>query len=531
VTLPRRLTAWTASAVIALTAAGCGLAGDSGDEVPEGMVTIGIGEPAQLLPSNVSDAGGTQVLAALFTPLVTYNSQHEPVEAAARSIASTDNRVWTITLAGGYTFHNGEKVTARSYVDAWNYAAYGPHQQRNSYLFERVAGFAEVQGTAPTAKTLAGLQLLDDALTFRVTLSAPFIDFPAMLGHPAFSPLPTAAFAAPGVLVAGYENAVIGQGPFHLTRTWTHGDRIDVQRYDAAAAPAKVAGVRFRVYKDLADAYTDVVDGTLDVLANIPPGKLPDAADELGERLRTSPGSSLTVLAFPAYQRGFAQPAVRRAISMAIDRDRIVSTMFAGSQVSARSFVPPLVVGHRPDGCGVGCRYDPAAARAAYAAAGGPPTLTVTYNADGGHHDWVDAVCGQLTTNLGVTCTGAAEPTFAAMLSRVRNAVPVGMFRMSWFMDYPSMESYLGPLFTSDGSSNFEAYRSEDFDAALRAATAASSPAAAVAGYRRAESILGRDMPVIPLRFAVNNTATSTRVSGVVLDVFDRVEVTALQLG
>jgi peptide/nickel transport system substrate-binding protein/oligopeptide transport system substrate-binding protein len=216
---------------------------------------------------------------------------------------------------------------------------------------------------------------------------------------------------------------------------------------------------------------------------------------------------------------------------MAIDRDQIVRSMFGGSQVPARSFVPPLVVGYRPDGCGAGCTYDPAAARAAYAGAGGPSTLTVSYNADGGHRDWIDAVCAQLRTNLGVACSGAAEPTFAAMLAKVRTDQPIGMFRMSWFMDYPSMESYLSPLFTSDGSSNFEGYRSQDFDAAVRTGSAASTPATSVDGYRRAESILGRDMPVIPLRFGQNNTGHSERVSGVALDLFDRVDVTALTLG
>jgi peptide/nickel transport system substrate-binding protein/oligopeptide transport system substrate-binding protein len=333
------------------------------------------------------------------------------------------------------------------------------------------------------------------------------------------------------VLVAGYENAVIGQGPFRLNRTWSHEDRIDVRRYDAAVATAEVAGIQFRVYDTMSDAYTDVVNGALDVIANVPADKLPDAAKHLGERLRTSPGSSMTVLAFPSYQRGFANPAVRRAISMAIDRDRLVATQFPGSQMPARSFVPPLVVGYREGSCGAGCTYDPAAARAAYAEAGGPSTLRVSYNADGGHRGWIDALCAQLATNLGVTCTGAAEPTFATMLAKVRKAEPVGMFRMSWFLDYPSMESYLNPLFTSDGSSNFETYRSEDFDAAVRAGTAASTPEASVAGYRRAESALGRDMPVIPLRFAQNNTGHSKRVSGVALDIFDRVDPTNLILG
>ncbi len=528
--LARRLTTWTALSVMALATAGCGVLSDSTDDEPDGIVTVAVAEPANLLPSAVSDPSGTQVLSALFTPLVTYNSRHEPVEAAARSITSTDNRRWTVTLADGFTFHNGEKVTAQHYVDAWNYAAYGPNKQRNSYLFERIDGFAELQGTGPAATTLTGLRRVDD-LSFTVTLSAPFIDFPAMLGHPAFFPLPAAAFASPGVLNTGFEEAVIGQGPFRMSGAWVRGKQIDVRRYDAAVVAPRVDGVQFRVYDSMADAYDDVVAGKLDVVPDVPADKLPDAPQELGDRLRTGPASSITVLAFPSLQRGFEQPAVRRAISMAIDRDKLVNSLFPGSQVPARSFVPPLVVGYRADGCGTACTFDPAAAKAAYAQAGGPASLTVSYNADGGHQGWIDAVCAQLATNLGVTCTGSAEPSFEAMLAKVRRSEPVGMFRMSWFMDYPSMESYLSPLFTSDGSSNFEGYRSEDFDAAVRSGSSATTPAGAVAAYRRAEGILARDMPVIPLRFGQNNTGHSERVSGVTLDIFDRVDVSAITLG
>jgi peptide/nickel transport system substrate-binding protein/oligopeptide transport system substrate-binding protein len=351
-----------------------------------------------------------------------------------------------------------------------------------------------------------------------------------MLGHPAFYPLPAAAFASPGVLAAGFEDAVVGQGPFRLTQPWRRGGSIDVGRYDAHVRKPKVAGVRFRVYDDLAAAYTDLRDDDLDVLNGIPAEQLGDATERLGDRLRRTPGSSLTFLAFPAYQAELTRPAVRRAISMAIDRDAIVSSLFAGSQLPARSFVPPPVVGYRPDTCGDACRFDPAAARAAYRQARGPAELTISYNSDGGHRQWVDAVCAQLTANLGVTCTGSAEPTLSSLHGKVRQSQPVGMFREIWFMDYPSMDSYLGPLFTSDGSTNYRRYRSTEFDALVRRAMTAPTQAESVAGYQRAEDVLARDLPVLPMRLNQNLTGTSTRVTDVALDVFDRVDVTRVGL-
>ena len=409
-----------------LALAGCGLAGGG----PEpGTVSVAIAEPAHLLPSNAADRDGAQVLAALFTPLVRYDQRHRPVPAAAESITSKDNRTWRITLAEGYTFHDGEAVTADSYVKAWNYAAYGPNRQRNAYLFDRIRGFADMQGDEPPATTLYGLKKIGDR-TVEVRLGLPFADFPAMLGHPAFLPLPASAFTSPGTLRPGFEDAVVGQGPYRMAGRWEHDEQIRVERYERHPAPPPTAAIRFRVYDSSGLAYRDLLDGDLDVNAALPAGELADAADRLGDRYSLAATSTMNVLAFPEFQAGFTDVRVRRAVSMALDRDALARSA-GGGEEPAHSFVPPVVPGYRAGTCGASCRLDPAAARALYAQGGGPAELTIAYNTDGGHRAWVTAACAQLTANLGVACTPAAEPTFDALLDKVRRRQPVGIFRMS----------------------------------------------------------------------------------------------------
>jgi oligopeptide transport system substrate-binding protein len=514
------------AAATTLALAGCGLVGGGGPD-PD-TVSVAIAEPAHLLPSAVADRDGAQVLAALFTPLVRYDEARRPTPAAAAAVTSKDNRTWRITLADGYTFHDGSPVTAADYVNAWNYAAYGPNRQRNAYLFDRVQGFADIQGEAPPAKTLYGLRAVDDR-TVEVRLATPFADFPAMLGHPAFLPLPASAFAAPGTLRAGFEDAVVGQGPYRMTGRWEHDEQVRVERYAAYPAPPPVAKIQFRVYGSSGRAYRDLLDGDLDVDAALPAVELADAAARLGDRYAVTTGSTLNVLAFPEYQPGFADARVRRAVSMALDRDALVHRYFPGSEEPARSFVPPVVPGHRAGTC-PSCRFDPGAARALYAEAKGPAELRIAYNADGGHEEWVTAACAQLAANLAVACTPAPEKSFDALLERVRRREPVGLFRMSWSMDYPSMESYLTPLFTTAGSSNYGGYQSAEVDTLARRAAAAKNPAAAAAAYRQIEDQLAGDMPVIPLRYARRAVGHSERVGGVRLDVYETVDVTALTL-
>ena len=342
----RRLAAWFALPVaitVGLAACGQGDNGGGGTVDPNGVARIGIAEPKHLIPSNTSETSGSQVLAALFTPLVDYDQNNKAVEAAAESIESTDNTTWTIKLKDGYTFHNGEKVTADSYIDAWNYGAYGPNGQDNNYFYDKIDGYAalnpadpDADGPAmpptPSTNKLSGLKKVDDA-TFTVTLSEPFADFASVLGYTAFYPLPRAAFEADGSISEAYENAPIGQGPFKMQGTWEHDNQITVERYaDYNGTQPKIGGATFKIYQQDTAEYADLLNNTVDVMKRIPTANLSTAESDLGDRYKNSPASTFQFLAFPTFDPAYANPDVRKAISMAIDRDEVISAVFKDSQ-------------------------------------------------------------------------------------------------------------------------------------------------------------------------------------------------------
>jgi oligopeptide transport system substrate-binding protein len=528
---------------IALMAAGCSGGGSEeggGSGNTNAVVSIEIAEPQHLIPANTTETSGAQVLSALFAPLVDFDKDNKPFEVAAESIESDDNKVWTVKLKDGYTFHNGEKVNADSYINAWNHGAYGPNANDGSYFWEKVEGYADMQSTdpdedgpkkapPPKAKTLSGLQKVDD-LSFTVTLSQPFSEFKSVLGYTAFYPLPQAAWQSEGVLKEGFEDAIIGQGPFKIKGKWEHDSKVEVERYDAYPGDKpKVGGVNFKIYQQLTAAYADLQADNLDVIKTIPTENLSSAQTELGERFKQSPASTFQFLAFPTFQSEFSSPDVRKAISMAIDRDEIIKAVFQNSQKPARSFVSPVVAGFRDNTCGDACQFDAAKAKAAYDAAKGPKKLQITYNGDGGHKEWVDATCNQLKANLGVECVGTPEPKFADLLTKVEAKKRVGMFRMGWVMDYPSMENYLGPLYSTNGSSNYYGYSNPQFDNLVKEGTSAATPEEAIQKYQQAEDILVQDMPVIPLRFGQNTYGYSTKVKNVEIDLFNRVDLLKIE--
>src|SRR5690349_22921974 len=162
-------------AAIALLAAGCSSGSSDTDETLPNTISIGIAEPESLVPTNTTEANGSQVLSSLFYPLVRFDEKSTPYLVAAESITHDKaNKVWTIKLKAGFTFSNGEPVTSDNYINAWNYGAYGPNGQGASYFFERIKGYADLQSKDPDgekgpqkapdpkAKTLEGLKKVDD---------------------------------------------------------------------------------------------------------------------------------------------------------------------------------------------------------------------------------------------------------------------------------------------------------------------------------------------------------------------------------
>ena len=357
------------AATLLLTA--CGPTAESGDAAPvdDGSFSMFIGEPENpLVPGNTTEDQGNQVISSLWTGLVQYDDQGGVAyTGVADSITSDDSTTWTVTLKDGWTFHDGTPVTAASFVDAWNYTAYSPNAQSASYFFANVEGYDALQAetdddgnvlTPPAAEQMTGLDVVDDT-TFTVTLSAPFAQWPVTVGYSAFYPLPESFFDDPEA--AGEQP--VGNGPFEADEPFEPGVGITLTRYDDYAGDdeAEVSSVEYRVYTDVATAYTDVEAGNLDVVRRIPADASATAPTEFGDRYLEDVSSSFTYLGFPTYDRRFADKRVRQAISMGIDREAIATAIFNGTRTPATSVIAPSIDGSRDDACRY-CHLDVAAA-------------------------------------------------------------------------------------------------------------------------------------------------------------------------
>ncbi|MCZ6519487.1 MAG: ABC transporter substrate-binding protein, partial [Actinobacteria bacterium] len=112
----------------------------------DGSVSLQITEPEHLFPTTSNESEGIHVLRALFSPLVQFDWEtNEPFNLVAESITSTDGgQTWTIVISPGWTFHNGEPVTAASFVNAWNFGADGANGQQNNSFYRNFVGYPEL---------------------------------------------------------------------------------------------------------------------------------------------------------------------------------------------------------------------------------------------------------------------------------------------------------------------------------------------------------------------------------------------------
>ncbi|HSK58647.1 MAG TPA: ABC transporter substrate-binding protein [Actinomycetospora sp.] len=248
--LRRRVTAVAAALAAALLVTACG--GGGGDEQAARTVTLDWGEPEKpLVPGNTTEQNGGDVIGALFAGLVRYDvDTAQPVLEAAQAIDTTDNQTFTIRLEPGWTFHDGTPVTARNYVDAWNWTAYGPNAAQAQSFMERIQGYDQVSSEQPTAQAMTGLQVVDPQ-TFTVTLEQPFTIFPTTLGYSAYYPLPQAFFQNQ----QAWEARPIGNGEYRF-ESRTPNQNLTLVRNDQYAGDTEpsVPRLEFRVYSELQTA-------------------------------------------------------------------------------------------------------------------------------------------------------------------------------------------------------------------------------------------------------------------------------------
>ncbi|MFD0278885.1 ABC transporter substrate-binding protein [Kitasatospora sp. NPDC127111] len=521
---------------VALAASGCSSDGGGGGSSDTGKTfSYQSSEPQNpLQPANANETGGGRIIQNLFKGLVDYDPSNAQLRMqVAESIDTSDSQTYNVTLKSGWTFHDGTPVQAKNFVDAWNWGATTSNNQINSSWFSDIEGYKDVhpESGQPTATKMSGLTVVDDT-HFTIKLSGKVSYFKYKLGYIAFSPLPSGFFNDP----AGYGQKPVGNGPYQFV-SWDHNQQVVTKtfaNYQGVDKP-KNGGVIFKMYNTAEAAYADLQSNNLDVMDQVPPSALATYKSDLGDRAIDSPQGAIQNLGFTLYQPEWAPPEkalVRQGISMAIDRDTITKTVLQGSRAPASAWVADGVQGYKAGQCGEFCTFNPDKAKQLIAQGGGVPNnkLTITYNADGGHKEWVDAVCNSIRQSTGVECVGDPKPDFKTARAAITGHQINGMFRTGWVQDYPLNANFLADVYRTGAASNDFGYSNPQFDQQATKADQAPSVADSVTGYQAAEAVLPSGMPAIPLWYYRTNSGYSANVHNVTFDSFGNPAWTQVQV-
>ncbi|EPH06617.1 hypothetical protein HMPREF1531_00518 [Propionibacterium sp. oral taxon 192 str. F0372] len=524
-----RVAAATSAAVLALAMTACG-SGSGGSGESTGITVRGCTPKNSLIPGNTTETCGGNMLEAITSQLIRYNTETSAPEMdIAESIETSDNVHFTVKLKQGYKFHDGTEVKAENFVKAWNYTAAYANGQGGASFMSVFKGADVIGAEGATATEMDGLKVVDD-YTFTIETATPVSNLPIRLGYTAFSPLPDSFFADP----EAYGKMPVGSGPFKFVS----GDNQQyvLEKFADYSGPeaAKVDSITFRVYTDSQAAYNDVVANQLDFTDEIPSSFLVDNQfqSQLGDRSMQRETLRYAGLVFSPNDPQLASNLkLRQAISKSIDRQLVTEQILNGAAKPAHGWAPKTVNGATDTACGEFCDYDPEAAKALYDESGGySGTLTITVNGDASHRDWAEAVCNSIRGAIGLDCVVVATPNFDEYQKQIKDRTVMGLMRQGWQGDYPSIENFLAPLYQTGGESNWARYSNPEFEALLTQAAAASTEEEANKLYGEAEAKLAADLPTTPLWYPMTSVGWSNRLENVAVNAFGGLDYSAVKV-
>jgi ABC-type oligopeptide transport system substrate-binding subunit len=352
----------------------------------------------------------------------------------------------------------------------------------------------------------------------RLARATPY--FLALLTHPSMFPVHRAsveqygdAYARPGNLITN--------GAYTLV-TWQVGSLIELERnqhYWGNEATA-IDRVRHHFIPEPAVELNRYRAGELHVTNNVPPEAFARLREERPDELRVAPYLNVYYYGFNLTKPPFKDnPHLRRALSMAIDRDALTENVTGRGETPAWSWVPPGVDNYsewRLSYASMSDEQRRAAAVSAYSQAGysaqKPLQVEIRYNTSDTHQRIALAIQSMWRNVLGVETTLVNEE-FQVLLSNMRAKEVTQVFRSSWLGDYNDANTFL-QLMVSDAPSNMTGYSSEKFDSLVTHASLQTDPERRRTYLQQAERVLLEDHPVIPIYFYVSKHLVSPRVGG-----------------
>lgn len=469
--------------------------------------------PETLDPALNSAIDASNTIITIFEPLLLINENNEVIGGQAESWeASEDGLTWTFTMRDGLKWSDGTDLTAKDF----------------EYSFKRMAN---PDTAAPYAETCLGMidgfdaaqagdtdalnvKASDDGKTLTIVLSYPCSYFDKMAAFAAMSPVQQATVEANGDSWCTSADTFVSNGPYMIT-DWTPSERIVLSKnpnYVGGWDSSKIVSdtITLLLLEDSSASFAAYNSGEAVLIKDVPTDEIPSLTKaEDGGDFYVDTILGTYYVSLNLQRDAFQDAKVRKALSLAIDRDYVANTIMQGTYSTADSIVGPGIVdesgyfhdnGNAPY---ISADYEANLAEAkklleeaGYPNGEGYPTIEYSTN-DAGYHVPLAEYLQQAWGDLGITLT--INKMEWSSFTPARRAGEYDVARNGWVMDYNDPSNMLDLFCTSNGNNDGK-YANPDFDAAIDASRVADS-AEHFAQLHKAEDILMEDAGCLPIAY------------------------------
>ena len=482
--------------------------------------------PETLDPALNSSIDGANTLITVFEPLLLIDENNEVIPGQAESYTvSDDGLVWTFTMRDGLKWSDGSDLTAKDFEYSFKRLAApdtaAPYAETVVGMidgYEDAIGNPDADGNTTTEPDFDALNVVasEDGKTLTVTLSYPCAYFDKLAAFAAMSPVQQATVEANGDAWCTAPDTYVCNGPYYIS-DWIPSERIVLTKnpnYVGGWDSSKIVSdtITLLLLEDSSAAYAAYNSGEAQLVKDVPTDEIPSLTKaEDGGDFYVDTILGTYYISLNDQKEPFTDPNVRKALSLAIDRDYVANTIMQGTYTPAYNLVGPGIVdesGMFYDNANDGKTYisddyeaNLEAAKQALADAGYPngdgfPTIEYSTN-DAGYHTPVAEYLQQAWGELGITVN--INKVEWASFTPLRRAGDYDASRNGWVMDYNDPSNML-ELFTTSNGNNDGKYSSVDFDAAIEASKVADK-SVHFQKLHEAEDILMNDYACIPIAY------------------------------
>ena len=515
------------SAALFVTAfAGCGKKKADG-------ITVQIGpNPETLDPALNNAVDGGNMLITLFETLLIIDQDNkvQPGQAEKYEV-SPDGLTWTFTMRDGLKWSDGTELNAKDF----------------EYTFKRIA---DTNVAAPYAETVIGMiegykdaidsknpeklnvKASDDGKTLTIKLAYPCSYFDKIVAFGTMSPVQKATVEKNGDSWATKPETYVCNGPYTITE-WTPSEKIVCKKnenYKGGWDSSKIVNdkLTFLLLEDSSASYTAYTGGTAQLIKDVPTEEIPTLKKDKKDEFNVDPILGTYYLSMNLNKAPFNNKNVRKALSLAIDRDYVANTVMQGTYTPAYNYVGTGVDDvetgkflENSKAANGGKTYisedykanleeaKKALAEAGYPEGKGFPTITYSTN-DTGYHKALAEYLQKVYKDLGITMN--IDIVDWSSFTPKRRAGEYEMARNGWVMDYNDASNMI-ELFTSTNGNNDGKYNNPAFDKAMNDSKVADKTAH-FAALHEAEKIVSEDYGFIPVAYYNDFWLQSTSLKG-----------------